>query len=72
MKYSIILQPWEDGQGYTVLVPALPGCITQGATRDEAVANAREAILCHIEGLRKAGEEVPVESAGPELERVAV
>jgi len=72
MEYTIILQPWDDGQGYTVIVPSLPGCITQGDTREEALANAKEAVLCHIEGLRKAGEVVPVEGGKPELARVAV
>jgi len=32
------------------------GCITEGSTKEEALANAKEAVLCHIEGLRKAGE----------------
>ena len=72
MEYSIILQPWDDGQGYTVIVPSLPGCITQGFTRDEALANAKEAIMCHMEGLRKAGEEIPIEGNKPELAQVAV
>jgi predicted RNase H-like HicB family nuclease len=72
MKYTIILQPWEDEQGYTVIVPSLPGCITQGSTKKEALANAREAILCHIEGLTKAGETLPAETGEPELARIAI
>ncbi|MCL0091466.1 type II toxin-antitoxin system HicB family antitoxin [Dehalococcoidales bacterium] len=70
MQYTILLAPWEDGQGYTVVVPSLPGCIIEGATKEEALANAKEAILCHVEGLRKAGESIPSEEIIPELVRV--
>ena len=72
MEYTIVLQPWDDGRGYTVIVPSLSGCITQGSTKEEALANAKEAIMCHIEGLRKAGETVPIESDKPELAQVAI
>jgi predicted RNase H-like HicB family nuclease len=72
MRYTIILQPWDDEKGYTVIVPALPGCVTQGSTKAEALANAKEAILCHIEGLKKAGETVPEETSEPELASVRV
>lgn len=50
-----------------MLVPALPGCITEGDTLDEAVANAHEAIDVHIEGLRRAGHAVPDKSARPAI-----
>ena len=50
-RYTIILQPDEDEGGYTVTVPALPGCITQGETMDEAIEMAKDAILLHIESL---------------------
>ena len=46
MKYKIALQKTEEG--YSVSVPGLPGCWSQGATEDEAVANIREAIQEHI------------------------
>ena len=72
MRYTIILEPDEENRGYTVRVPALPGCITEGRTRDEALENAREAILGFIEGLKKAGEPVPVETTPVELASVAV
>ena len=62
MEYTIILQPWDDSQGYTVIVPSLPGCITQGSTKEEALANAKEAIICHVEGLRKAGESMLIKA----------
>jgi predicted RNase H-like HicB family nuclease len=52
MRFSIILEPAEEG-GYTVSVPALEGCFTQGDTEQDALANAKEAILCYLEGLEK-------------------
>ncbi len=48
MKFKIILEPSEDG-GYTVSVPALPGCISEGDTLDEAIANIKEAIELYLE-----------------------
>jgi antitoxin HicB len=51
LKYLILLERNEEG-GYTVTVPSLPGCITQGATWDEAIANGREAIAGYLEVLR--------------------
>jgi predicted RNase H-like HicB family nuclease len=59
-RYLIDLQKNEDG-GYTVTVPSLPGCVTQGATWDEAVANAQEAIAGFIETLQALGRPVPLE-----------
>jgi predicted RNase H-like HicB family nuclease len=49
------LEKNEDG-GYTVTVPALPGCITEGATWDEAVANAQEAIAGYLGCLQELRE----------------
>ena len=48
MKIKVILEPSEDG-GYTVFVPSLPGCISEGDTIDEAMANIREAIELYLE-----------------------
>ena len=48
MKLKVVLEPSEEG-GYTVYVPALPGCISEGDTREEAVANIREAIKLYLE-----------------------
>ena len=55
MKFNAILEPAEEG-GCNVSVPALDGCFTQGETEDEALQNAKEAILCYIEGLEKLNE----------------
>jgi predicted RNase H-like HicB family nuclease len=55
MRYSVVLEQEDDG-GYVVSVPALPGCITQGDTREVALANVREAIEVHVEDCRDAGD----------------
>jgi predicted RNase H-like HicB family nuclease len=60
--YRIVLISEEEG-GYSVLVPALPGCYTQGETRDEAMEMAREAIELHLESLRENGDDIPADSA---------
>jgi predicted RNase H-like HicB family nuclease len=62
-RFRVILECNELG-GYTVTVPALPGCVTQGATREEALERAREAILCHVEGL--AADGLPIPEGEPE------
>ena len=62
MRYTALLDPDPNGAGYTVTVPALPGCITEGPTIDEALVNAREAIACHVEGLLASGDDVPHET----------
>jgi len=48
MKLKVILEPSEDG-GYTVYVPSLPGCISEGDTKEEALANIRKAIELYLE-----------------------
>lgn len=71
-RYSIVLEPDPDDGGYTVTVPALPGVVTQGDTVDEAVAMAREAIQCHLEGLLADGEPIPIEREQPRVLTVDV
>jgi antitoxin HicB len=63
-RYTVILYPEEEG-GYSVLVPSLPGCVTQGETVEEALDMARDAIALYISVLRDRGEEVPVEAVPP-------
>ena len=48
MKFQVVLEPSDEG-GYTIFVPALPGCISEGDTVDEAMANIREAIELYLE-----------------------
>jgi len=52
LKFNVILGPAKEG-GFNVSVPALDGCFTQGETEEEALKNAKEAILCYLEGLQK-------------------
>lgn len=61
MKYTVILVPEEEG-GYSVEVPALPGCYTQGETRDEAISMAKEAIELYLESRRGHSEPIPEET----------
>ncbi len=48
MTFKVVLEPSEEG-GYTVYVPALPGCISEGDTLEEALQNIREAIELSLE-----------------------
>jgi predicted RNase H-like HicB family nuclease len=48
MKLKIVLEPGED-RGFTVYVPSLPGCISEGNTREEALENIKEAIALYLE-----------------------
>ena len=61
MRYTVILEQEADG-GFVVHVPALPGCVSQGDSRPEALANIREAIELYIEDCREAGDPVPTEA----------
>lgn len=48
MKITVVLEQQEEG-GYTVYVPSLPGCISQGETKEEALKNIKEAIELYLE-----------------------
>jgi predicted RNase H-like HicB family nuclease len=61
MRCTVVLEQEPDG-GYVVSVPALPGCISQGDTRSEALANIREVIALYIEDCRDAGNPVPTQA----------
>jgi len=58
-RFKVILDWNEDGGGYTVTVPALPGCVTQGDTIKESLERAQEAIEGFIEALKIIGEPIP-------------
>ena len=58
MERRILLYPGEDGY-WVVECPSLPGCISQGRTREEAVNNIRETIELYIESLQAHGEPIP-------------
>jgi antitoxin HicB len=67
-EFEVVLMPEESG-GFSVTVPSLPGCTSQGETRVEALAMIREAIEAYVESLVAHGDRVP----GPvEIERVTV
>lgn len=58
MGYTVVLQRESDG-GYVASVPVLPGCVSQGDTREQALQNVREAIELYIEDCIDAGDDVP-------------
>ena len=58
VSYKVLLKPEPEG-GYTVNVPALPGCITYGENLELAMVNANVAIEIYIESLKEHGEDVP-------------
>jgi antitoxin HicB len=57
-RFHVYLQPAEEG-GYIAIVPALPGCVTQGETKEEALAMAEDAIKGYLISLQKHGEPLP-------------
>ena len=59
-RYTVVLSPDPDEGGYTVTVPALPGRVTEGDNLEQALANAKDAIRCHVEGLQADGIPFPV------------
>jgi predicted RNase H-like HicB family nuclease len=61
MRYTVVLEQEPDG-GFVASVPALPGCVSQGDSRSDALANIREANEAWLEDCRDAGEPVPVET----------
>lgn len=58
MRYRVLIEQNEDGV-YVAKAPALPGCISQGKTRSEAIENIKEAIQSYLESLSAHGEPVP-------------
>jgi predicted RNase H-like HicB family nuclease len=58
MKYRVLIEQDEDGV-FVAEVPALPGCISQGFTREEAIENVKEAIAGYLESLEAHNEPVP-------------
>ncbi len=57
-RYRVLIEQDEDGM-FVGECPSLPGCVTQGRTRDEVLASIRDAIAGYLESLRKHGEPVP-------------
>lgn len=70
--YTIILHPEPEEGGYSVEVPALPGCVTQGETIEECIVLAQEAIALYIEDAVAHGEPVPEEDEHPQAITISV
>lgn len=64
MRYSVVIFPEPEAGGYSVSVPAIPGCVTQGETMEEALAMAAEAAALLLEVMVEDGEELPTEAPG--------
>lgn len=58
MRYRVLIEQDEDGV-FVAECPALPGCVSQGATREEVLVNIRDAIAGYLESLRKHNEPIP-------------
>ena len=58
LRYTVLFEPQPEG-GYTVTVPALPGCITEGDTLNDARTMATDAIRAYCESLLKDGQPLP-------------
>jgi predicted RNase H-like HicB family nuclease len=67
MRYTVILEQEPDG-GYVVTVPALPGCVSQGDTREEALKNIYQAADLYVEDCIASGDPVPTEAGREFLE----
>ena len=70
-RFLVYMEPAEEG-GYIVSAPALPGCVTQGETKEEALAMIQDAIRGYITSLRKHGESLPFGYEAGEVEVVEV
>ena len=62
MKFRVVLEPDLESGGFVVSCPSLPGCHSQGETREEALANIREAIQAYLESLKKHNQPIPSEA----------
>jgi len=58
-RFKVILEWNDEDGGYTVTVPALPGCVTECDNLEEALINAREAITGYLEALKLQGQPLP-------------
>ena len=70
-QYTVIFEPAEEG-GYIVTMPALPGCVTEGDTFEEAMMMAKDAIEGYLYVLKKEGEEIPLEPEGTFITKISI
>ena len=71
LKYTVVFEPAEQG-GYVASVPALPGCLSQGETFEEAVKMIKDAISGYLIVLKEKGQEIPKESEEVVISKVEV
>ncbi len=64
---QVVLSPDHEDGGWVAEVPSLPGCISQGGTREEAIENIRDAIDVWIDGAQAVGIPVPEEQFGVQV-----
>ena len=70
-RFFVYLEPAEEG-GYIVSAPALPGCVTQGETKEEALEMIQDAIAGYVASLKQRGEPLPVGYERAEVEMLEV
>ncbi|MBI2621179.1 MAG: type II toxin-antitoxin system HicB family antitoxin [Candidatus Levybacteria bacterium] len=71
LKYTVIFEPAEEG-GYVVSVPALPGCVSQGETFEEAVSMIKDAMKGYLEVLKEEKQEIPQEGSNVVITQISV
>lgn len=70
-SYTVLFEPAPEG-GYIAIVPALPGCMTQGETLAEAKHNIKDAICAYLAVLKKEGENIPEEIQNPISDKITI
>lgn len=71
LNYRVVIEPCEEG-GFSVTVPSLPGCISEGDTYKEALANIKEALEGYLAVCKKYGDPIPPSDVLEEVVRVAI
>lgn len=71
LEYTVIFEPAQEG-GYVVSVPALPGCVTQGDTFEEAVSNIKDAMRGYLEVLKEERQPIPQEKSDVVITKVSI
>jgi len=71
-QYTAVFEPDNETGGFTVTIPILPGCISEGDTFEEAVKNIKGAIQAYLLSLIKDGEQIPRETERPVVGTVSV
>jgi antitoxin HicB len=63
-QYTAVFEPDEKAGGFTVTIPSLPGCISEGDTFEEALKNIKEAASLYLETMKKNNRIVPKQESG--------